>query len=316
MSLKLVEYEIEKHQALWDEWCKGSGNATFLHTRRFLSYHRNRFKDESVLLFNGRTLLGVLPAARSVSEPDLVVSHPGLTFGGLIHRGTVAGNVMVDALAALCAYYAERNYSALLYKPVPHQYTSAPAQDDLYGLFRLGAQRVRCDLSSTIDLSARREASVRRRRSLKKARQSVIVGPGTGVAELYTVLADNLWSRYGAKPVHQLCELEQLMKLFPEEIQIRVARAGSEIIAGIILFNSARVWRAQYIASSIRGYELCALDAVFESSIEEACESGARYFDFGTSNEDCGQILNDGLYRFKSEFGGGGIAHEFYRLSF
>jgi lipid II:glycine glycyltransferase (peptidoglycan interpeptide bridge formation enzyme) len=75
------------------------------------------------------------------------------------------------------------------------------------------------------------------------------------------------------------------------------------------------VWHAQYIASNESGNQVSALDAVFGAAIEEARAGGARYFDFGTSNESAGQVLNDGLFRFKSEFGGGGVAHEYYELA-
>ena len=41
---------------------------------------------------------------------------------------------------------------------------------------------------------------------------------------------------------------------------------------------------------------------------------GLQDFDFGISTEAEGMILNEGLYRFKSEFGGGGVVHEFYEM--
>jgi lipid II:glycine glycyltransferase (peptidoglycan interpeptide bridge formation enzyme) len=57
------------------------------------------------------------------------------------------------------------------------------------------------------------------------------------------------------------------------------------------------------------------LDLVFTKAIEMAVGRNLRYFNFGICNEDNGNILNDGLYRFKSEFGGAGVAHEFYEIS-
>jgi len=82
----------------------------------------------------------------------------------------------------------------------------------------------------------------------------------------------------------------------------------------VVFFISRSAWHAQYIAASESAYNVSALDAIFDSAISEARKAGARYFDFGTSNEQAGLILNDGLYRFKSEFGGGGVAHEYYEL--
>ena len=56
-------------------------------------------------------------------------------------------------------------------------------------------------------------------------------------------------------------------------------------------------------------------DGLASICIRSAIGSGRRWFDFGTSNERQGRFLNEGLYEFKSNFGGGGVAHEFYTLN-
>ncbi len=61
--------------------------ATFLHTRRFLAYHQDRFKDVSLLLANDKGIVGLFPAALDPAEARTVVSHPGITYGGLLHSG-------------------------------------------------------------------------------------------------------------------------------------------------------------------------------------------------------------------------------------
>jgi hypothetical protein len=48
--------------------------------------------------------------------------------------------------------------------------------------------------------------------------------------------------------------------------------------------------------------------------MQKGIDLGARYFDFGVSNEQEGRILNEGLYRFKTSFGAGGVAQEFYKV--
>jgi len=53
---------------------------------------------------------------------------------------------------------------------------------------------------------------------------------------------------------------------------------------------------------------------VFERATAEALSAGVRYFDFGTSNECEGTVLNEGLYQYKHEYGGGGAVHEFYDI--
>lgn len=303
-------------ERLWDDWCAGAVNATLLHTRQFLSYHGDRFRDLSVFIYEGEKLVGILPAAVSPADATLVVSHPGATYGGVVHDGRLTGERMLAALEAISAFYRSLGFVRLLYKALPHLYHTVPAQDDLYALFRLDARRVRCDLSSTIDLQNRRPLSERRRRSLKKAVKSVeISGDMALLPQLWSVLQGNLERKHGARPVHSLEEITLLSQRFAQEIQIRCAVLDGAVVAGVLLFLSANVWHAQYIASSEAGYAVSALDAVFDAVIGEAGTQGARYFDFGISNEDGGRVLNEGLYGFKSEFGGGGMVHEFYELT-
>ena len=314
MSFAVTPYAPE-YEGLWDNWCGDAGNSTFLHSRRFLGYHGGRFDDASTLIYNSGRLVGILPAARTPHEPTLVVSHPGATYGGVVHQGWLGGERMIEAFECLKAHYHQLGYTKLLYKPLPHAYARVPSQDDLYALFRLGARRVRCDLSCAIDLSARRAPSERRQRGLKKALKSVTLASGSEVlADLWNVLDENLERKHDAKPIHSLDEMALLIRRFSNNIQLRCAIIDGRVEAGIVLFTSANVWHAQYIASSEKGYAVSALDAVFEAAIDEARKSCARYFDFGTSNEDNGFVLNEGLYRFKSEFGGGGVVHEHYEL--
>jgi len=164
---------------------------------------------------------------------------------------------------------------------------------------------------------ARPAPSERRRRGLKKALKAGIeIKQGAEfIAPLWRVLEDNLARKHGLKPVHTAEEIAQLHTLFPAEIEFIVASLDGQVEAGVVLFATPRVLHAQYIASSSNGYELCALDAVLEHCIAQAQARGARYFDFGNSNEREGQYLNAGLFQFKTEFGAGSVVHDFYELS-
>jgi len=316
VSLQIVPYTPD-HEMAWEDCCAGAVNATLLHTRRFLSYHGDRFKDASTLIVEAGKVRGVFPAAQSPADAGLVVSHPGVTYGGVVHPGWLSGARMLAALTALAAHYQSRGYQRLLYKVIPYIYASVPAQDDVYALFRLGAQRVRCDLSCALDLARRQPLDAQRRRGLKKARKAVTLsGDPSHLGALWTVIADNLARKHGAKPVHSPAELALLMDRFPHHIALRCALIAGQVQAGVVVFKTSTVWHAQYIAASESAYQVSALDAVFDAVIFDAQQAGARYFDFGISNENNGLILNEGLYRFKSGFGGGGVAHEFYEINF
>lgn len=313
--LEILQYDDSLAER-WDEHCRRSINGTFLHTRRFLSYHGDRLRDRSVVVLHDGELVAILPAAEAISDQSLVVSHPGATYGGFVHDGWLTGQRMLDAVEGVVAHFHASGFSAFRYKAVPYVYANCPAQDDSYAFFRLGATRVRCDLSSSIDLGGRRTPSQRRRRALRKARSNVVVIDGLGLLPaFYEVLVENLDNRHGARPVHRLDELQLLADRFPDEIALSVATVGERIVAGVLFFQTARVVHAQYIASTREGQEVSALDAIFEDAISAAAIGERRYFDFGISNEDEGLILNEGLYRFKTEFGGGGVVHEQYEIN-
>jgi len=302
----------------WDAFCAASHGATFLHTRRFLSYHGDRFVDRSLILEDedGRWL-GLLPLALDPTDAARWVSHPGITYGGALHDGALRGAAMIDALQSACAWMREHGAQRLIVKPVPHIYTLAPAQDESYALFRIGAQRVRCDLSSCIDLAHRLPCSERRRRGLKKAqRAGLAIESGSETLEaLWPVLEENLARAHGLRPVHTLTEIKGLAARFPQQIACRVARHEKRVVAGLVLFVTPRVSHAQYIASSEEGQALGALDLLFDHAIGEALAMQQRYFNFGVSTEGDGRVLNEGLHRFKSEFGAGGVVHEHHEVA-
>lgn len=315
-GMQVIRYS-ERDSSRWDEFLADAPMATLLHTRRFLSYHGERFQDVSAIIEEvERGVVGVFPAAIDPTDPRRVVSHPGATFGGLVHAGRLAGERMIEALELLRRHYAGLGFESLRYKAVPHIYQQTPAQDDLYALFRAGAVRHRCDLSCAVELAGRAQPSSRRRRGLRKANNAgvQIEESAEHVSQLWTVLEQHLAEKYDAKPVHSLAEITLLHSLFPDTVRFVVARHEGEVIAGVVLLAGPRVTRLQYAASNQVGYTLSALDAVFDYCLENAAQRGSKYFDFGTSNENEGQYLNAGLYQFKQEFGGGGVAYESYEL--
>lgn len=312
-----ARFFVADEAGAWDSFCRGAHGATFLHSRAFLSYHGTRFIDRSVVIERDGEWLGVIPAAGHPADPSTVVSHPGATYGGIVHQGRLRGAHMLDAFDAARALWACAGYERLQYKAVPHIYQAAPAQEDLYALFRAGAVRYRADLSSCIDLRYRLPISERRKRGKRKAQRAGvrIVQGRAQLAALWPVLADNLMRNHGVAPVHTLDEISLLVDRFPEHIHVMAAQVDGAVEAGIVLFLGQTVAHAQYIASSETGHAVNALDLVFDEAIGHGLDSGKRYFDFGISTEHQGLVLNDGLAQFKNEFGAGGVVHEFYELT-
>lgn len=304
-------------EAAWDGVVARSCNGTMLHTRRFISYHRDRFHDRSLVIEDRRgKMVGVFPAAQDRSDPELVISHPGLTYGGLVHDGSVRGALMIDALEQAAAHYRGAGYRRLRYKVVPAMYHTGPAADDLYALFRLGARLYRSDLSAAIDMSHRGKIAhsrPQRRRKAEAAGVSVDI-TWTEIAGFWRVLEENLARRHGAAPVHSFEEINLLNDRFPDDIMLVAAKVGETVVGGTVLFSAGPVLHSQYTATSEEGRATFAVDPIYDRAIDLALKRGSRFFDFGTSTVDEGRILSQDLYQFKVSFGAGGTTYDHYEL--
>lgn len=256
--------------------------------------------------------MGVLPA-NLVSTPQgerIIYSHQGLTYGGLILPvAHIDGNDVLDFFEALKEWMQSENITELRYKAIPYIYASQPSQEDIYALFRMGAQMGECNLSTTIDLRNPGKLNQQQRRHLKSTQGlSLQIGETTDIESFMRMLRECLQERHEASPVHSAAELRLLMSRFPDNIKIFECKLDGEPQAAVCIYDTGRVAHCQYIASTELGRELNLLTPLFVWLIREQYKD-REYFDFGTSNEAHGQILNAGLLRQKYSYGGTGTAY-------
>ena len=300
--------------AAWDDLVARSVNGTILHTRRFLAYHGDRFRDRSVLLTNSRgsKVVGVFPAAEDPADPSMVTSHPGLSYGGLVHDGTLRGRLMLGAFREIAAQYRALGYSRLRYKAMPWIYQLAPGADDQYALSHFGADRYVRDLAAVINVSHRGRVWSGRKGSRKHAEEAAVrVEEGwDDIAAYWRLLEMNLADRHEAKPTHSLAEINYLHEQFPKEIFMITARVGDVLVAGNVFTTEGPVLQGRYTASNEAGRKACASDLVVEHGIAAARERGCQFYSMGTSTLDAGRQLNEPQYDFKISFGGAGVIHE------
>jgi len=297
--------------AAWDALVRSSRVSHFLFLRDYMEYHSDRFEDASLLVFEDDALAAVLPANRVGSE---VVSHGGLTFGGLVGGPAMSANGALRALEAATAWLAAEGVERLVYKPVPHVYHSTPAEEDLYAIFRLGARLLARDLSSAILLDAPLPYSKGRRASLKRAReQGIDVAPSEDF-DAFIALAERVLERHDATPTHSAAELAALAARFPEHIHLVTARHGGELVAGVVVYETDVVAHTQYIAASESGKDLGAVDLIVDALID-GYKGQKRWFDFGISTERGGEVLNAGLVRNKESYGARAVVYDRYELA-
>jgi GNAT acetyltransferase-like protein len=154
----------------------------------------------------------------------------------------------------------------------------------------------------------------RRRRGIKKAQAAgVVVRQTEDYDTFWPVLEGNLERVHGVRPVHSLAEIRHLQRLFPQHIKLFGSYLGGRMLAGVVVFENARLAHAQYISASEEGKQLGALDVLFSSLITEHY-AAKDYFDFGISTERGGLHLNAGLIEQKEGFGARAVVHDCYEL--
>ncbi len=302
----------------WDELALRSANGTFLHTREFLGCHGDRYRDRSLLVTGPKDrLAGVFPAAEDPDDPTMVISHPGLPYGGLVHDGSLYGPAMLAALTEIAAEYRSLGFTRLRCRPVPHIYHRRPAGDEVYALYRLGARREGCDLAAVIDVADRGKVRADRRRGLRLAAAAGVRAEEGwhNAAAFWRILDDNLAARHGAAPAHTLAQLGYLHERFAAQITLVTAKADGDVLAGCLFFGAGRALHAQYTAASPAGRALHATEVAVERGIGLARDRGFRYLSFGTLTQERGARLNESQYDFKCSFGARGVVHEHYRLT-
>lgn len=318
-ACNIRRYNPATDRELWDASVKASRNGTFLVLRDYMDYHADRFEDLSLIAeLRGHTAL--LPAS-VIRLPDgtrELHSHPGLTYGGwILPADKLDGNDLLTIYKTTIALLRDNNFNALVIKPVPYIYHSRPSQEEEYALWRCGATQSAVNLASVIDRRGFAGFDYMHRRYLPRVSREnpqILRLSADRLHLFHTMLSTCLSDRYDATPVHSLEELQRLMKLFPEHIQVyTLIDAEGEVQAGVCLYITSQVVRCQYIACTDEGRRRKYLSWLFQHLIELFPQ--VPYFDFGTSNEAGGTILNPTLHTFKFGHGAGSVIYPTYRIS-
>lgn len=306
----IVKKYSQKDSEEWDKYVEKSKNGTFLFYRNYMDYHSNRFDDWSLMIYRNERLYCLLPANR---VGNTIYSHQGLTYGGLIMDTKVTASEIMKVFECINSYFKELGCLKVVYKVIPHIYHSMPAQEDLYAMFRLTNARVVVrNISSTIYLENRLNFNESRKSGMRKAlANNIRVERSTRFDLFWDILSLNLVNKYGIQPVHSLKEIELLHQNFPHSIVLYLAYDGEIPIAGTVLYVFSDIVHTQYISASLIGKEKGALDLIFFQLINTDFVE-MKYFDFGQSTEQGGQILNEALIFQKEGFGGRGVVYDIY----
>lgn len=296
----------------WNAFVSQAKNSTFLFYREYMDYHGDRFSDCSLMIYRKGKLFALLPAN---CINNTLYSHQGLTYGGLLLNYKATTEDVLSIFSQINVFLRQNNVSQVIYKAIPFIYHIIPSQEDLYALFRVGAQLIERNISSSIIQKNAIRFTESRKSGLRKAfAKGVTVQESEDFVAFWKILSDNLNNKYNTKPVHNLDEILLLRNRFPQNIKLYVAIYKGIIVAGTVLYITTQVVHTQYISASPLGKEIGGLDILLDKLINETFKA-VMYFDFGQSTEQHGLFLNNSLIFQKEGFGGRGVAYDIYKYN-
>lgn len=275
-----------------------------------MEYHRDRFQDQSLLIFKNEKLVAVLPANKVDAT---LYSHQGLTYGGLVLSSKIKLKEYLVLFKEMLTYLDNQGINTLLIKELPEFYAQLPSQEIAYVAQLTQATTTRVDTASVIDYRNKLSMQSNRVEGVKKAqKRGLIIKEETHFDRFWKeILLPNLEKRHQAKPTHSLDEITHLQQKFPKHIRQFNVYKNKEIVAGATIFETKTTAHVQYISGNEQKQELGSLDFLFDQLIKNTF-AHKRYFDFGISNEAQGTQLNAGLSYWKECFGARTMVHRFY----
>ena len=294
----------------WNRFVAASKNGTFLFDRQFMDYHADRFMDCSLMFYRDNALYALLPAN---VKGDVLTSHGGLTYGGLVMSSRCSAKGVQEVFAAMNTYLADLGVRRVVYKAIPWIYHQLPAEEDLYALTSIcHATLIIRDISSAVIGDRPVRFSESRKSGLRKAqRMGLTVKESEDFATFWQILNANLTAKYGVRPVHSVSELELLYGRFSQAIRLYMVYDADKPLGGTLLFLTPQVLHTQYISATAEGKAHGAIDLLFNHLINEVY-TDYRYIDFGKSTVSDSADLNEQLIFQKEGFGARAVCYDTY----
>ncbi|WP_273276750.1 GNAT family N-acetyltransferase [Maribacter polysiphoniae] len=296
----IVRKYKKEDKEIWDDFINHSKNSTFLFKRDFMDYHKDRYEDCSLMVFENNIPIAALPAHRI--DKNTIASHFGLSYGGIILRKTETLHKTLQIVYKILYVLKSNKIEKIIYKSFHKFYNSIGSEEITYAKYLIKAKLTVRQFSSVINLNDKLEMN---RTRLRLARRALKLGVEIKEVDSFddywnNILIPNLRNKYEAKPAHTVEEITKLHKSFPKNIHQFNAYLNNDIVAGATIFETSNVVRVQYNSANEEGRLSGASDLLYIKLIEKHFNH-KNYFDFGTSFDANG--LNLGLLNWKESFG-------------
>jgi hypothetical protein len=310
------KYLVRQYQTtdfeVWNAFISVAKNATFLFHRNFMEYHKDRFEDYSLMVFDENKLVAVLPANR---VEDTVFSHQGLTYGGLVLGEKAKLSTSIAIFKSILKFLNENDVQKLIVKMIPKFYNSSFSDELEYCFFLTNSKIIGAGSLLTTDLTKPYFISKTRKESIRRGVKNELVIKEETEFDLFwnEILIPNLNKKFDVNPVHSAAEIIKLHEKFPENIRHFNVYHNNKIVAGTTVFVTQNSAHPQYISGNSDKNELGSLDYLYHHLISDVFKD-KNYFDFGPSNEESGRKINEGLLFWKESFGAKTVIQPYHEV--
>jgi len=315
---------FQSDASVWDQFVDSSTNGTIFHEMKFLGYHEPRKFDLRFLTFyEGRNrIIALLPFEL---KDGILKSPVGASYGGLV-LSQMSLQKTYQVVLALLGWAAENGVRKIRFTYAPLIYTDRMAQDLDFVLLYCGFQNTQNLFSSVIDLvwfsqgDSFQKVSPSGRRAIKKSLMEDVQIQETGDLDSYYPILERNKLKFGVKPAHQLNEMKELQKRYPDQIKLFGAFCQENLIAGVWTMKcNSRVALAFYIASDPDFNLVRPVNRLLFEIARKFSQEGMQYLDLGVSmNTSSDNPIEPSwsLVSFKEIAGSKGFLRPSYEKSF
>ena len=209
----------------WNAFIGQAKNATFLFHRDFMEYHKDRFEDFSLMIFDDEKLVAVLPANRVGDE---VFSHQGLSYGTIVIQNNIRIKEYLNIVRQMMLYLSQQNIEFIYLKLLPKIYNKILTDELDYVSFLMKVTVYRSDIYMVVDKEQEYKPNRNRKRALQIAYELEIeIREDDNYINFWNqILIPNLKNRFEVSPVHSIEEINTLALLFPNQIKLFNAYHG------------------------------------------------------------------------------------------
>ncbi|MBW2991788.1 FemAB family PEP-CTERM system-associated protein [Candidatus Woesearchaeota archaeon] len=272
----------------WDDFVEEHPDSSFFHRIGWKKVIENsyNFKPHYLVVKENNIILGILPLFE-IKQPTgkKLLSVPFSTEGGILSRTETAKQQLIEKAKQLT-------------KQNNLDYLELRQEKDI------GSDLKTKDYYCHMKLILGSDPKFVWQQMDKKARNAVRKAEKLGLTtdkglnylnDFYKIFSRNM--RELGTPVDKKQFFEEIIKHFPSNIEIVVAKLKDKVIGAIFLIKHKNTVKSEWASSLRKYFGYNANQLMYWRAIQDACKDGFEIFDFGRS------IEGEGTYNFKKKFG-------------